>query len=54
MSIASAAADREIVQLLFDYGAEPECWNGMQRRILHEVAEYRHIAMVHMLLSKGR
>ncbi|KAK4499520.1 hypothetical protein PRZ48_010035 [Zasmidium cellare] len=53
MSIASARGDREIVQLLFDYGAEPDGWGNVQSKMLNEVAQYRHIAMVETLLSKG-
>lgn len=54
MSIASLAGYREIVQLLYDYGAELEYSDWVEKNLLWEAKEYRHIAMVEMLLAKGR
>lgn len=53
-SIADSKRDREIVQLLFNYEAEPDVWTTSKTsRIPSEVVEFRHIAMVCMILSKG-
>lgn len=53
MSIASSKGDKEIVQLLYGYGPEPDCWNKSRIKAMSEIVEYRHVAMVETLLSKG-